>query len=162
MHLNRNQAHFFPKEYQCTICFTKLSTIESYCLHVNRHKPIGDVQRNQQFNCPLCLHTPAYRKVSRLKEHLKTCFKERPQEVNLNHNITNPELPLDYNAENMPDTEECDYDVDMIEPINNPGYDSLLQGSLFFYFHLFSWITTKNKVFDCKPKVVGSSNVVFF
>lgn len=99
------------------ICSVKLLTIETYCSHVNRHTPINETQRVQQFNCPLCLRTPSYQKVTRLKKHLETCLEERQQEDIDENNRNCDEVTLDviYNVhtENSFHSDDYESDIDM-------------------------------------------------
>lgn len=85
------------QELECLICSNKYPTIKEYCLHVKRHVVPEDL-KSLQFNCPICLQTPSFTRVSRLREHLGECFAGGLARSPLvpNINIDNNEDELQY------------------------------------------------------------------
>ncbi|KAL5276716.1 hypothetical protein ACFFRR_002128 [Megaselia abdita] len=148
-------------EYECLICSTKLLTIEAYCLHVNRHKPLDYNQRSQQFNCPLCLQTPSYQKVSKLKIHLKTCLEEKQKADTQNCNNEHFELPGEGFIEKSHEHYDHDSDFDMEEILElASGYSSGRQTFDDTLRYCLEWFAKKNISLKTAEEIINSTKLL--
>lgn len=108
----------------CLICEHSFPSIEKYCLHVNGHKAIEDRLKSQQFNCPICLRTSSYQKISRLRVHMKYCYNQEQlqkktvlndEEIEEIEEVTNgKELFYEINCEDSMEIDNENTNIDVL------------------------------------------------